>query len=536
MPFSIFLLAALSGSLYAFGHPNFLGHGMLFCSLASFVFMVALLEKTTTLRQRLLTVFCHQIGFQLAGFYWVPHTLEEFGGLPPGASHLLALGLAPVLSPAWWGYVAWMQGRSHIPGQAQWSPALKAFLPAVLMTALETLIPQQFPVYLGHPWMQFHDWLRLAPFGGVSLYSFFSWWLVFGLQPSLRRQRPEPVAIVGFGLFLVAHLFAPTLELPPAQRQLNVRVVQANVGNFLKMESETGAPLAIQDVIGRYRRLSLAGQPASGLDLVVWPETAFPYSLTSPLLRSGEDTTPGVLREVIAGTSAELLFGGYDNDGKADWSDRFETEYNSAFQIGHDGALKQVYRKHTLIPFGETLPFGPLNRSLSRILPAVSFFARGTEFPVFTTHQAARFVTPICYEILQGGFIARMLRDHGQTPDFIINLTNDSWYGDTAEPRQHLFLAKWRALEFRRPIIRATNTGITTLVLADGSESKRLEVGRQGALDLELNLPAETIPTIYERFGMIPLVALWVLIGLVLTWLWWRQNPRAASRANVRLL
>ncbi|MDB9787271.1 hypothetical protein OAB57_04120, partial [Bacteriovoracaceae bacterium] len=83
---------------------------------------------------------------------------------------------------------------------------------------------------------------------------------------------------------------------------------------------------------------------------------------------------------------------------------------------------------------------------------------------------------------------------------FVINLTNDSWYGDTAEPFQHQFLAHWRAIEFLIPVIRSTNTGITSVLLPDGSQSKYLNINEENVLDIELKL-INNQPTIFQQFG-----------------------------------
>lgn len=521
------VLSFLTGVLYAFAHPNFLGEGFLPLSPFAFIILIAALEKASTTKARLLMVLCHQVGFQITGFYWVPATLEEFGGLPPGVSHLLGLFLSPVLNPALWGLVLWQQWRSRIPGQLSWNLPLRTFVPAVLMTALEILIPQQFPVYAGHVWMHVSTWLSLASIGGVALYSFFTWWAIFALVPLLRRERPEWQALVAVAIFALANLLGPA-QPKNSQRALNIRVVQANVGNFLKVKSEAGDPLAVSDVIERYRSLTLVESPQA-LDLIIWPETAYPYSFTSRLVRQGADSIPELFRELLARTGAEILIGGYDNegdDGSERWDERFETEYNSAFHMGIDGSLKQVYHKHILIPFGETLPFGPLNHKLSQVLPAVSFFARGRDFPRFVTKNGASFVTPICYEILQGSFIADMLNGAGQDVDFLINLTNDSWYGATAEPYQHLYLAKWRALEFQRPIVRSTNTGITTVIYPDGREGRRLLTNDKDVLDLRLALPEVAPVTVYQRYGQLPLIGLWVLLTVyfVVFWVWQRKR------------
>jgi len=359
--------------------------------------------------------------------------------------------------------------------------------------------------------------------------------MIFAFLPLVRKARPALSGVVAVAIFIISHAFMPPLNNAPREKSLNIRVVQANVGNLLKTESEAGDAMAVSDVVERYRQLSLLESPQK-LDLVVWPETAYPYPFRSDLLKKGEDTLPEVFHEILARTNAEILLGGYDSLSDNLYSERFETDYNAAFLLGVGGNLSQVYRKHILIPFGETLPFGPLNRPLSRVLPEVSFFARGKDYNFFQTKSGASFVVPICYEILQGSFIARLLNGTGKPADFMVNLTNDSWYGETAEPAQHLFLAKWRAVEFQRPIVRSTNTGITTVIYPDGREGRRLLVGQKDVLDVRLHLPQVPRPTFYEKWGLWGLMALWLLLAAVFSVDWWRRNQRGTSRANAERL
>ena len=94
-----------------------------------------------------------------------------------------------------------------------------------------------------------------------------------------------------------------------------------------------------------------------------------------------------------------------------------------------------------------------------------------------------------------------MLNHQKDEAQFMINLTNDSWYGNTAEPFQHLFLTKWRALEFNIPVIRSTNTGITTVIFPDGSESPMLSISEKSYLDIDLEI-APRAKTIFQKFGI----------------------------------
>lgn len=117
------------------------------------------------------------------------------------------------------------------------------------------------------------------------------------------------------------------------------------------------------------------------------------------------------------------------------------------------------------------------------------------------------FISAICYEILFSDFIRDYLNAQTKPVHFLINLTNDSWYGKTSEPWQHLFLARWRALEFNIPIIRSTNTGITTVITPNGHFNKYLGVNEQTVLDVDVPLFNRT-PTFYEKYGRLPFVAL----------------------------
>lgn len=519
------LIALGSGALYALAFPNAWGSGAVPLSPLALVLILALLARARSTRRRVLFTLLHQTGFNLAGFYWVPHTLQEFGGLPSWLSHLLALGLAPVLNPALWGQLIWLAYSPRLPGVERWPVGMRVFCNAVFLSAIELVLPQQFPVYAGHVWLAFAPHLSFAPVGGAGIYSFFTWWFVLGLVPVLGRRPWAKSAVAASLLFAGLHLFValPARDAGAEGRSVNLRLVQANIGNFLKVQSELGDESATEDVVARYQRLSLTSYPQD-LDLIVWPETAYPFAMVSEDMLRGDERIPEIFRELIARTNAELAVGGYDQKPGVMWGSRFETDYNTVFLFGAQGQLRDLYHKHILIPFGETIPVGPLKPTVAKLLPMVAFFAKGERTPAMSLKNGSTFAAPICYEILQSEFVAQLLNLAPRPIDFILNLTNDSWYGDTAEPEQHLFLAKWRALEFQRPIVRATNTGISTVIYPDGSEGARLGVGEQGVLDFRLTLPLRAPVTTYQRYGHLVLVALWALIGSAFSAFWWWRN------------
>jgi apolipoprotein N-acyltransferase len=378
---------------------------------------------------------------------------------------------------------------------------------ALLYTALEVIIPQQFPAHLGHAFIalvpNFH--LHLAPIFGASVFSFITVLLVLAVH---KRSIPHLIACFILLLinFLPFNFIKNQVQLPP----FTIRIVQPNIGNYLKIDSEKGGDNSLQSVFTNTFNLSTAPARES-IDLIIWPETSYPSILISDILiKNSNSKIPQLLQDIILKTNAELFIGGYDLKSNKNPYD-FQSEFNTAFHFGKDLKLKNFYHKIHLIPFGEGLPFGPLNQFLSKYITNVSSFAIGEEQTLFHLENKTPFISAICYEILFPEFIRSALKNKNEYPQFLLNLTNDSWYGDTAEPAQHLFLAKWRSLEFNLPIIRSTNTGISTVIMADGSETNRLSIGEKNFLDLKLQFSKRTT-TPYENFGYLNLIFLGIFL------------------------
>lgn len=497
------LLTLLAGGLYALTYPSLIGTGwfpLLFIALPLFLWK---LESTQTLKQSLFIIFCYNMGLNLVGYYWIPHTLREFGQLPYSLSLLIGLTFALLLQPHWWLYAIW---RRYRPGW-RWESEIAVLFTAFLMTLLERYFPQQFPSFAGSPWLHLKPYLGLAPIFGVVVFSFFTYWVALEAVVQLRLRKFRPQVWIAFASFVLINALFP-LQLPEKKSELPVRLVQANIGNFLKISSERGENNSYEAVNRIYKKLStLEGFNPS---LIVWPETAYPGTFFGHKTKLDP-----IFTEVMNEMNAEMLIGGYDEDTSKSSFDVLESIFNSSILLS-SGRVKSSYHKNILIPFGESLPFGPLNHHIVPYIPGVSLFARGEGTPLMETREGYRFITPICYEMLDSNFL-RTLLNQWKDNHFIVNHTNDSWYGDTAEPYQHLFLSKWRALEFQLPVIRSTNTGITSVIYPDGSESKRLGVFETGALDIVMPISAPQ-NTIYQLYGAFPVFGLFLLLSLV-TWL-----------------
>ena len=462
------------------------------------------------------------LGVYGVGYRWLPFTISEFGQIPEPLNHLIGIFMAPFLLFHYWAYLLlrkWLLPLVTKRWRTQSGPVADAPLHAMALTLLENFFPQLFPTHMGHSWLSLSPYLGLAPMFGVPLYSFISY---YGAVTLARRvywgQRPDPLCIAIVVVFLGINGAMP-LSLPSGNKFFNVRIVQPNIGNLIKMISLQGDPMALLSVEKSYYQLSTAPSELP-LDLIIWPETAIADILDSKLAASDTTELPYFVQAVVEQMGVDLIAGGYDT-APGSGPLYFEDQYNALFHIDSRGQLQTVYHKIHLLPFGETMPFGPLKPMLFHIFPNISFFAPGKRRPLFTLANGLRFIPAICYEILFPSFTNRYLNEVAhrkqERPHFIVNLTNDSWYGDTTEPYQHLFLSRWRAIELALPVIRSTNTGITSILYPDGSESPRLDIGARGNLDISLPLVGQTSPTPYQRYGILPTFFIMILVsGLTL--------------------
>lgn len=509
----LFALSFCGGILYALGFPSALGFSHFIFPIIGFalLFYAIDLSQLTRKRDDLFHILLFAAGFNIMGFYWIPYTLKEFGEIPFPVNLLLGLLFTFIILPQLYGLFflkRWLlkfepfkfQGTFHI---AFW---------AMIMTTVELIFPQEFPAHMGHTWFNLVPRLGLAPIFGATLFSFIGFYTAMNICSFFinKNKKVFGLNLIPFIVFLLINLLVPLKPYPRlADKNLNVRMVQANIGNFMKINSENG--IGMLEVYSRYRELSLNTGSSLNPDLIIWPETAYPRLLNSSLMKLSDSTVPVLFKEIIEKTGADLYIGGYDMAS----SDLplFESEYNTAFFFNSKGKFVDQYHKRILIPFGEHLPFGPLNEYLSSIIKNVAFFAQGTSHPQFETKSGAKFIAAICYEILFSSFVRNYLADKPEA-QFLINLTNDSWYGDTAEPYQHQFLTHWRAVEFNIPILRSTNTGITSILYPDGSQSKALPKFQAVSMDIQFPL-IERSKTFFENWGEFPnFLIMFILVAI----------------------
>ena len=228
-------------------------------------------------------------------------------------------------------------------------------------------------------------------------------------------------------------------------------MVQGNIGNLEKVQAQKG-PFFRRSIINTYIDLTRRGlEQSKNVDLVIWPETAFPETII--------DGHMGYYRQTVAKFSEQLqvpiLTGAFEkNKGK---------DFNSLVLMKGEKIIGS-YQKIFLLAFGEYIPFVQYLPFLRKLLPMVSDFSRG-KTPSVLKHPKALIGGQICYEGLFDQLSSDLQKKKAQ---IFVNVTNDSWFGYPFEPYQHMYMTLARAIENRRPMIRVTNTGISTVIQSDG--------------------------------------------------------------------
>ncbi|MCB0406574.1 MAG: apolipoprotein N-acyltransferase [Bdellovibrionales bacterium] len=404
-----------------------------------------------------------QFVLTLIGFNWVAYTLQEFGHIPwPAAVIGLILfcsfaSLHIPLGGLLWYFLSKKLNLQHLQ---------KILLLPLCISFFELTYPMIFDWHFGYTWY-WADWpgVQTSEIWGIKFLSVFSIFLnlLFYFAWSARHQKKQALLYLGSAMIFFASInlggFYLKKQLPPPNASVNALIVQANIGNLEKQYAEKGAGFT-DFIVKEYFSLTESGLKEFAnepVDFAVWPETAFPVRMNPRYLSSGYGYQ---LVDFLKKNHIGLFTGAYGEDPRS------QQVSNSLFAFNNEGMiLTPTYTKTVLLAFGEYIPGGDWIPKLYDWIPEVAQFARG-HGPVIQSFGNIHMGPQICYEGLFDWF-ARQSSILGS--EILINVTNDSWYGKWQERYQHLYMTLSRALEVRRPIIRSTNTGISSVALADGT-------------------------------------------------------------------
>ena len=421
--------------------------------------------------------------------WWVKISMATYGGLSAALAWLITAVLALYLSlyPA---LFAFLMVRVHAGGTF-----LTFFMAAPLWVSLELLrayFLSGFPwALLGYSQYRHLHVIQIADLAGVYGVSFFIVFVNAAIWHFFRFPRKAPFAVaLGVSLSAVfvwgyGSLRLHEVPIDTAGAARAVGIVQGNVDQSVKW-----APRWQKRIIAKMGKLTkeLRGRfPEDGAappPLIVWPEAAAPLVYQ----RSAEGRRR--LRELAKDANSHLLFGVLaERDVKE--GPRLT---NSAYLIGPDGGAIGRYDKMHLLPFGEYVPLGRLLFFVKKLVPVIGAFRAG-EKPEMFAAAGGKFGVLICFEVIFPR-VARRLKD----AQFLVNITNDAWFGETAASEQHLSMVAFRAVELRMPIVRSANTGISALIEPTGAIRMRSPLFEEWIHADVISLKKDA-PGVYARVG-----------------------------------
>jgi apolipoprotein N-acyltransferase len=451
-----------------------------------------------------LTGFWFGLGYFVFGLYWIGYAFlvdaDTFAWLLPFA----VLGL-----PA---YLALFTAIGCAVARLIWTrDASRVLALAVGLTLGEWL---RGHVLTGFPWNTF-GYALSAPLALAQSASLIGLWgmtllavAIFAspavlIDGARRGGRPwlAPAAaivlLIAMGTFGAIRLARHQTAMVP---DLKLRIMQPNLQQDVKFNYAAKA-----EVMRKYLTLSdrASGPQSTGVrdvNILIWPESAFPFFLTREA-----DAMAEIADLLPQGT---VLLTGSVRAPDLPRNARITRAYNSMYLIDHDGSVMSIYDKLHLVPFGEYLPLQDLMEKLGfeQLTKVRGGFIPGTVGGILDIPHAPRALPLICYEAIFPGDVARRISN--DRPGWIVNVTNDGWFGISTGPHQHLQQAQWRAIEQGLPVVRAANTGISAVIDPLGRTVAELGLGIEGILDS--SLPVAISPTIYARSGDIPAAILYV--------------------------
>jgi apolipoprotein N-acyltransferase len=517
-----FAAAAATALLLNLAMPGFTGWWPLL-----FVALVPLLvcaNRLPPMRSGCMGMFCGLL-YNIGLLHWIVIVLGRYGGLPSWIS-VPGLGLLALYMAVYTALFCLLFAVPASGKQGRGQALALLWGAPVLWVGMEFL--RSF-FLSGFPWMDIGYGLygvplliQSADLGGHLLVSFLvvqvngmlAWLVVRRLSDHPQQEPFFILPVIGSLVFLLSLGAYSGLRLQqgfiPEQPE-NTAVISVIQGNISQDEKWT--PERKQETVNTYIKLSKTGVTGKGVDLLVWPETALPF------FPQQDGLTLDIVRYLEA-SSTPLLTGApfYVPRPERGKGGKLVDYYNSALLIAPDGQLAGRYNKQHLVPFGEYVPLRQYLPFLEPLVVAAGDFTAGDSFQPLEIGRIRAGVL-ICFESIFPE-IARKEVVNGA--NVLVNLTNDAWYGRSSAPYQSLAMAVFRAVENRRALVRAANTGISGVIQPSGRIAIRSELFVPAALTGAVNLMEKQ--TFFVRlghwFGLLCLVCGGLSVGIV----FWRSR------------
>ncbi len=502
IPTRDYLLASLSGALLALSFPN---PGLSLLAWFAFVPLFLALGKKSPGK-------AFKLGFTsgmtaYAGIlYWLNIVMITYGKLHWSVSVVLYLGFSAYLA-LFTGAVAWLMKRGEA---ARISPSLSFPVLWVGLEYLRAFLLTGFPwASLGYSQYRTLPLIQIADITGVyglsfliALVNIVLYLVIKGMTSKEPGAYPvKGVAVVIILLVLSLVYGFSRLNTPESGSPLKVALIQGNIAQDVKWN-----PDFLQATMDIYERLSRQAA-AGGSDLVVWPESATPFFFQRDL-RDAER-----IRALAAELKSCLVVGSpaYERDGD-------NVKYlNSAFLLAPNGDVVGRSDKMHLVPFGEYVPMARLLPFVNKLVVGIGDFFPGERITPLDTGKGVIGIL-VCFE----GIFPELSRAYVRGGSrLLVNISNDAWYKRSSAPYQHLSMTIFRAVENRVPLVRATNTGISSIIDSKGHIRSMTPLFEEAYLNGEVRLGEGE--TVYNRYGDIFAGLCLVLSGVVaLSGFWFR--------------
>lgn len=520
-PWQRWALAFFTGALAALGFAPFDFVPVLLVSFTCLVWQIdGAADTVKPLRTAAVIGWWFGFGYHVAGIYWIGFAFlvdpDAYAWMIPFVAVLMPGGLA--LFTALFAALA-RALFDRVPGPAR----VIGF--AVLWMLLEWL---RGHILTGFPWnLAGYSWASVLPVAqSVSLFGIYGLsllTLVLATAPAALIAKKDRTAhpdlrglaplLTGLGIIAALGIWG-TIRLAGASDDtvegVTLRIVQPSIPQREKWKPENRRAI-LQDY------LQMTQEPGE-VSHVIWPESAIPFFIDrgpAVLEAIGQSLMPGKVLLTGAARMQAAQDGVEGSDERA--------FFNAVHMINSTGAIQATYDKYHLVPFGEYLPLASLLRrlGLTPLVQSAGGYSAGPGPRLLDVPGAGRVMPLVCYEVIFPGQISQKVKGR---PDWILNVTNDAWYGDTTGPRQHFTQARFRAIEEGLPLVRSANTGISGILDGYGRIMGRLELGERGVLDGPL--PAALAPTLYARTGD---AGFWALMVCFSAWVGSRRVRQRRS-------
>ena len=433
--------------------------------------------------------------FYTFGLSWINNTLINYGNLSQVVSYMV-LGLLAAYLSFYTALFCYLIKRVCKNDQG----LLFLFAP-VLWTALEYIRSTHSEYgfsWLGLGYSQFQTLpvIQMAEITGVYGVSWIIMLVNVGLYLTWKSWKQDSginmgvryLSVTMLVLALWVGLGSLALNRTVKAPSLTVALIQGNVEQAMKWN-----PVYQKLVMSKYRDLTLKASQ-SNPQLIVWPETATPFFYNQH--QAGTDFVNDLARQI----KTPILFGSPFTQNTI--------HYNSAYLVSETGDTLNRYDKMHLVPFGEFVPFRKILFFVEKMVEMIGDFGRGNVATVFDVagHKAG---VSICYELIFPDLMRQAVKNGA---NFLVNITNDAWFGKSAASYQHMSMGALRAVENRVPIVRAANTGISGTISANGLLQDETKLFVEAAQITKIS-PRQGGLTFYSVYGD---VFSWLCMGLTL--------------------